>query len=122
MGAVSRSTKYFMTDKRLTNITAGGTKTWVATEDGKHYRGAEQDIDAIVKHVKYMDAKMNGASKKDNPNGWRYVASIPKTVLWDWLLANHYTMPQYAINEDKCKDKFLKHLESRGYSKLRAGG
>ena len=111
-----------MADKRTTRITDGGLQTWVATEDGKHYRGAVQDVDLIAKHVRHMNDKINGASAKENPNGWRFVASIPKTVLWDWLLANHYTMHHYAVNEDGCKDKFLKHLEGRGYSKLRAGG
>ena len=86
-------------------------------EDGKHYRGQRQDIAPIIDRVTDL---RNGAitSKIKNPNEWRHVGSIPMTVLLDWLTKNRYTMDQWARNEDRSKDKFLRYFMSRDFSKL----
>jgi len=88
-----------------------------ASEDGKHYRGYRQDLDPVIKRVEEMrQGRID--SKIKNPNEWRHIGSIPMTMLVDWLAKNRYTMDQWARNEDRAKDKFLRHFMSRDYSKL----
>lgn len=97
-----------------------GLSRYIAHEDGKMYRGMAQDLSPIFKHVRQMDDAINGASKRDNPNQWRYAGSIPLSVLTDWLSKHNATWHQYATNEGGLKDKFKKHINSREFHKLRA--
>lgn len=83
-----------------------------ASEDGKHYRVETQNMDPVLKRVKYLGDKVNSAPKRNNKGQWSYAGSIPITVLTDWLRKNHYTWDQYARNEDGSKDKFKRFLEA----------
>ena len=87
------------------------------SEDGKHYRGHRQDIQPIMDRVEEL-RKGAITSKVRNPNEWRHVGSIPMTVLLDWLAKNRYSYDQWARNDDKARDKFLKYFMSRDFSKL----
>ncbi len=94
--------------------------TWFASEEGRDYRGASQDMTPLLKRVRYLDAKVNNASRRDNPNGWGYVGSYSPLMLQDWARKNHYTLDQIARNEDNSKTKFKQYLKSNEFSKLRA--
>jgi hypothetical protein len=106
-----------MADRRLIK-NYGDLKRWHSSEDGKDYRGVSQDLDPVFKHVRFMDDKMNRASRADNPNQWKSIGSIPMSILIDWLQKNHYTMDQWATNEDGAKTKFLKFIKKREFHKL----
>ena len=95
--------------------------TWFASEEGRDYRGASQEMAPLMKRVRYLDEKVNGASRRDNPNDWRYVGSYSPLMLQDWARKNHYTLDQVARNEDGAKDKFKRWLlQNNEFNKLRA--
>jgi hypothetical protein len=95
-----------------------GLRQWFASEDGNHYRGMTQDTDAVIKHVERMDAKVNGAPKAVNPNGWQYAGSVPIAVVVDWCHKHGCTFDQWARDDGGLKSKFLAELRSRDYHKL----
>ena len=94
--------------------------TWFASEEGKNYRGASADMNPILKRVRYLDAKVNGAGKRDNPLGWGYIGSYSPLMIQDWARKNHYTLDQIARNEDGARDKFKRYLMGNQFNKLRA--
>jgi hypothetical protein len=103
-----------------------------SSEDGAHYRGHHQNIGPIIKHVEFLNQKVNGAPKAGNPNEWEHVASIPMSMLIDWLTKNNYAIDQWARNDGGnpyisvdnyhrdpgVKSQFLRHFLSRDFSKL----
>ena len=88
------------------------------SEDGKHYRRTRQNMDPVIKHVEMMREKVNEAPRSTNKREWRYAGSVPMSILLDWLTKNRYTFDQWARNEDKAKDKFLRYFRSREFAKL----
>ena len=106
------------------------------TEDGLHYRKESQNIAPVMQRVKDFSEQMTHANRENNPNGRRYLGSIPKTMLIDWLTARNYTMDQFARNDGgtRCapgedplahatldggiRSEFLRFFYSRDHSKL----
>ena len=106
------------------------------TQHGKHYRKEVQNIAPTMKRVKEIAELQSYATAASNPNGWRYLGSIPETLLIDWLNTHGYTMDQWARNDGgtRCpagsdpvahatldggiKSKFLRYFLSRDFSKL----
>lgn len=87
-------------------------------EDGVAYTGYHQDISASIKHVNKIRDMHSFATKQSNPNEWRHMGTVPIALISDWCARNHYTFSQWARNEDRAKDKFLKYYASREFSKL----
>jgi len=81
-----------------------------ATEDGKNYRVERQEMAPVLKHVRYLDHKVNSAPKRGNKSDWRYQGSIPMNILTDWLRQRGLTMDVWARDEDRIKAKFMAYL------------
>jgi hypothetical protein len=112
---------------RLTRAVGDYVRTF-SSEDGNHYRTEKQELGPAMRRAKLIqDAQaVNGTGKNDR----RYVGSIPKTVLIDWLRTHGYQIEQFARNDggdpyktnphhgNGVKDKFLKYFLSRDFAKL----
>jgi len=94
------------------------TSTTYSEEDGKAYIGRHTNLAPHIKHVKMMRDIRDAATKASNPNGWELEARIPINIVTDWCTRNRYTFDQWARNEDRAKDKFLKYFKSREFAKL----
>ena len=92
----------------------GSLKSFFASEDGRHYRQDRQELKPVFDYVKQRHETIN----EQGDGRWRSVGTIPMTVLMEWLQENHYTIDQWARNEDNAKKKFIKHIRSREYHKL----
>lgn len=114
--------------KRVIKNDGEVTKGFVS-EDGAHYRTYSQDMEPIIDRVKYLNEKVNGADRSTNRAGMKYLGSIPRVMLEDWLTKHNYTMHDFAINAGGekgktdpngggVKDKFIKYFMSREFSKL----
>ena len=82
----------------------------MAEEDGKQYAGISQDMGPLMDRVRYLDAKVNGATAQENKRGQKYIGSIPNSVLIEWLHRHGHTYRDWLINADGCKDKFKKYI------------
>lgn len=78
----------------------------IISEDGVHYRHERQEMDPVLEHVRFLSEKVNEAPKIGNKNDMRYIGSPPWTVVTAWLQDNHYSIDQFARNDDRCSDKF----------------
>jgi hypothetical protein len=88
-------------------------------EDGKQYVGQHMNLDPHIAAVKARREVNETATKASNPNGWKHEARVPIPVITDWCRKNGYTFDQFARNEDKAKDKFMRWFNaSREFSKL----
>lgn len=88
-------------------------------EDGKQYVGHVQSADDLLKHVKYLNDKVNGAPARTNINKWRYAGSIPTQLIVSWCSSNGYTFNDFACNTDNAKKKFMAWFTTE-YPKLTA--
>ena len=107
---------------------AGDYLRTFSSEDGKHYRGEHQNMEPVMKRVELI--KQAQAERGTGQFDRRYVGSIPKTILIDWLTKHGYKMDEFARNEggdpyktnphggSGVKDKFLKYFLSRDFAKL----
>ena len=85
-----------------------------------HFRHTVQEMRPVIDHVK-LHKEINEAPKKGNPNGWRYIGSIPMEILMDYLREHRITVDQFARNENDCKTKFKKwFLGNRDLRKFNA--
>ena len=82
-----------------------------------NYRGFRQDISPIIDRVSSIAEAVNsrGAHEKKD---WRYVGSIPMSMLVDWCAKNRYSYNDWATNRDGAKDKFKKWFLTRNHAKL----
>jgi hypothetical protein len=108
----------------------GDYRRGMAIESGKNYRVQSQDLGPAIRRVQSIREGQEQSTRASNPNEWRHKASIPVTVLVDWLKKNNFDMHQWAVNEggipgrsypysrSGVKDKFLAYFLSRDFSKL----
>ena len=92
--------------------------TTYSEQNGKAVIGHHTDLDPHIKRVRYLRDIASYATRESNPNGWRHVGTVPIPIITDWCRANNYTFGQWARNEDKSKEKFMKYFLSRDFSKL----
>lgn len=100
-----------MAEKRLTRVSGEYHRTF-QSEDGVHYRGEHQEMDPVLKHVKFLSEKVNNAPKAGNRNDWHYAGSIPLTVLTDWCKLVGIGIDAYARNQFGEKKQFLNYLKA----------
>lgn len=107
---------------------AGDYLRTFSTEDGKHYRGETQELAPTMRRVELIKELQDrrGTGKYDR----RYIGSIPKVLLIDWLNKHGYKIDEFVRNEGGdpyktnphtgggVKDKFLKYYLSRDFAKL----
>ena len=84
----------------------------VVSEDGKHFRHERQEMDPVLKHVRFLDEKVNDAPKSGNSNDMHYLGSIPLTILIDWENQQGITHDQWARDENGVKAKFIAYLRA----------
>lgn len=90
----------------------GELQTYFGSEDGIHYRGIHQEMNPVIERVKRLDAQVNEAPAVGNTNDWRYLGSIPVSVLVDYLTKRNIPMDVFARNEGGVKDEFKRWLKS----------
>jgi len=106
-----------------------GLKKTFISEGGNNYRHFSQDMDPVMDRVKYLNEKVNGATRAENRSGYQYLGSVPVTMITDWLEKHNYTLNDFAINAGGqkgktdptgpgVKDKFMKYFLSRDFAKL----
>lgn len=94
-----------------------GARSFFGSEDGKHYRIHDQDIDPLIRRAEYLDEAINKAPAATNKNGWQYRGTIPMVWAMNWLKRNQY--PFSALGLKDVKQKMAKEfLSSRDMSKL----
>jgi hypothetical protein len=80
----------------------GDVTRWFSSErDGSgqlvHYRGHRQNVEPILNRVKQRAAEAPGRFGKSGEI--KYVGSIPRAMLEDWLSKRGKTMHDYATDE-----------------------
>jgi len=96
---------------RLTRAIGEYTRGF-ASEDGLNYRTERQEMDPVLRHIKFLDDKVNQAPTVGNQNDWHYAGSIPMVVLTDWVNKNGFSMHDFAVNNNNCKTRFMAYLKS----------
>ncbi len=97
--------------KRLTKAVGEYWRTF-SSEDGVNYRGEHQEMDPVLAHVKYLDDKVNQAPKPGNKNDWRYLGSIPETILHDWCRMTGIGVDAWARDQFGEKREFIRYLQA----------
>ena len=82
----------------------------VVSEDGINYRHERQEMDPVLKHVRFLDEKVNEAPKVGNANDMHYIGTIPQVILIDWCNKEQIPIDQFARNNNGEKAKFLSFL------------
>ena len=117
-----------MAKEKLLSKMGGTTKSFLS-EDGNHYRHFRTDMDPVVEHVKYMNEKVNEATRAENKQGYHYIGSVPITMIDDWLRSHGYDWNDFATNAGGekgktdpqgpgVKDQFMRYFLSRDFAKL----
>lgn len=117
-----------MADKKVISDD-GNLKRTFETEDGVNYRRWSQNFDPIIERVERLKAKVNEATRAENRQGYKYLGSVPLTLITDWLSKHGYSWHDFAINAGGekgktdpagpgVKDKFMKYFMSRDFAKL----
>lgn len=96
----------------LARVTAhhGDIARYFAREDGKSFRGHRQSVEAVKRHVEFLDHKVNGAAQRGNPRNWQFAGSIPMSIVVDYLTERNIPIDVWARNEGGEKDKFMRWL------------
>ena len=84
----------------------------VVSEDGVNYRHERQNMTPVLKHVEFLDDKVNSAPKAGNANDMRYIGSIPTLILVDWCKGEGIPIDQFARNNNGERAKFLSFLKA----------
>jgi hypothetical protein len=100
-----------MPKTKITKV-LGEYRRGLVSEDGVNYRHEKQNMTPVLKHVEFLDQKVNSAPKRGNRNNMHYVGSIPMVILTDWCRKEAIPMDQFARNNEGERARFLSFLKT----------
>ena len=90
-----------MASRIITGVFGDVTKYFGLEHDGKkvkHLRGHRQDCGPIMERVKRAAAR--APTRHEKSLEYKYIGSVPRTMIDDWLKKREKTWHEYATDKD----------------------